>query len=113
MRNIAIFGGSSFGQGPWRPGKKVWSIALFGSSTTDFRQAHLDEGTTSVVALVLFGSGKILVSPETPVTLTGLSILGNRSMKRAQAKELPPMSAKGLQVSTLCMFGALQVTDKA
>jgi hypothetical protein len=112
MRNIAIFGSSVFGHGPWRPGKKVWSIAFCGASTTDFRQAQLDEGTTSVVCLVLFGAGKVLVSPEMPVTLTGLSVLGVRSMKRAQAKEIPPISARGLQVRALCLFGAFQVTDK-
>lgn len=112
MRNIAIFGGSTFGHGPWRPGKKVWSIAFCGSSKTDFRQAQLDEGTTSVMSLVLFGSSKIVVSPEMPVTLTGLSILGVRSMKRAQANDTPPVSARGLHVSALCIFGGLQITDK-
>jgi hypothetical protein len=33
-------------------------------------------------------------------------------MKRAQAKEIPPISARGLQVRALCLFGAFQVTDK-
>ncbi len=112
MRNIAILGASSFGHGPWRPGKKVWSIALCGSSTMDFRQAQLDEGTTSVISFVLLGASKVLVTPEMPVTLTGLSLAGVRSTKRAQAKETPPISARGLHVRALCIFGALQITDK-
>ena len=41
MRNIGIFGVSAFGQGPWRPGKKVWAVAIAGASEIDFRQAQL------------------------------------------------------------------------
>ena len=112
MRNIAIFGGSSFGQGPWRPGKRVWSIVLFGASDIDFRQAQLEEGTTIVMVLAILGSSKIIVPQEMPVTLTGLSILGTRGMKRSQPKDIPPVSAKALRVRALSFVGCMKITDK-
>jgi len=112
MRNIAIFGGSSFGQGPWRPGKRVWSIVFFGASDIDFRQAQLEEGTTIAMVLTIFGSSKVIVPQEMPVTLTGYSIVGTRGMKRSQPKDIPPVSAKALRVRALSLVGCMRITDK-
>jgi len=111
MKNIAIFGGSRQGQGPWRPGKKVWSIVLFGGAELDFRQAELEDNVTRVVAVSLFGGTKIIVTKDLPVTLGGFSILGGKGMKRSQAKELPPASAKGLQINAISIFGGCAVSE--
>jgi hypothetical protein len=113
MRNIGIFGVSAFGQGPWRPGKKVWAIAIVGASEVDFRQAQLDEGATSVTCITLLGTSKIVTPSEMPVTLTGLSVLGVRSTKRQLAKEVPPTTAKSLKVSCFTFGGTFRITDKA
>ncbi len=113
MRNIGIFGVSAFGQGPWKPGRKVWSIAFVGGSEIDFRQAQLDEGITNVTSIVIIGTSKIVVPTDMPVTLTGLSILGIRSTKRSQSKDIPPMSAKGLRISCFSLLGTFRLTDKS
>ena len=113
MRNIGIFGASAFGQGPWRPGNKVWAIALAGASEIDFRQAQLDETVTRVTSIVILGTSKIVAPPDMPVTLTGLSILGVRSTKRQLAKEMPPATAKGLKVNCFTFCGTSRITDKA
>jgi hypothetical protein len=112
MKSIAIFGGSKLGQGPWRPGKKVWSIALFGGSELDFRQAELEENVTQVVAVSLFGGTKIIVPKDLPVTLGGFSILGGKEMKRSQAKQMPPASAKGLLINAVSIFGVCAVSEE-
>lgn len=112
MKNIGIFGISAFGQGPWRPGKKVWTIALVGASEVDFRQAQLDEGITNVTSIVMFGTSKIVTPTDMPVTLTGLSILGVRHTKRQMAKEIPPTTSKGLKVSCFTFCGTFKITDK-
>jgi len=111
MKSIAIFGGSKQGQGPWRPGKKVWSIALFGGSELDFRQAELDEDVTQVVAVSVFGGAKVIVPKDMPVTLSGFSIFGGRGMKRSQAKVPPPASTKGLHINAISIFGGFGVTE--
>jgi len=111
MKSIAIFGGSKLGQRPWRPGKKVWSIAIFSGSELDFRQAELGEDITQVVAVSLLGGNKIIVPRDMPVTLSGVSILGGREMKRSQAKEPSPASAKALHINAISILGGLTVSE--
>jgi predicted membrane protein len=111
MKSIAIFGGSKLGQRPWRPGKKVWSIAIFGGSELDFCQAELEEDITEVVAFSLFGGSKIIVPQDMPVTLSGFSIFGGSEMKRSQAKEPPPTSAKALHINAISFFGSVSVSE--
>jgi len=111
MKNVAIFGGSKLGQSPWRPGRKVWSIAIFGGSEVDFRQAEWEEEVTQVVAVSIFGGNKIIVPPDMPVTLSGLSMFGGREVKRSQAKEAPPASAKALHINAISIFGGCTVTE--
>ena len=113
MKSIAIFSSSKIGESPWRPGKKVWSIAIFGGSEIDFRQAELEEGVTQVTAFSLFGANKIIVPQDIPVTLSGLSIFGAKELKRTQAKEATPTSTKALHVTATSIFGACKVTDQS
>jgi hypothetical protein len=111
MKNIAIFSASKLGKGPWRPGKKVWSIAIFGGSELDFRQAELEQGVTYVVAFLLFGGSKAIVPQGMPVTLGGFSLFGGRDDKRSQAKELSPTSAKGLHINVISIFGGFTLSE--
>ncbi len=113
MKSVAIFGASKVGQTPWRPGKKVLSIAIFGASEIDFRQAELEEGTTEVVAFSMFGANMIVVPPDIPVILSGFSLFGARELKRSQAKEAPPTSGKALHINAVSIFGACAVTDQS
>ena len=112
MKSVAILGSSKLGEGPWRPGRKVWSIAIFGGSDVDFRQAELEEDVTQVVAVSIFGGGKIIVPPDLPVTLSGFSLLGGREVKRSQAKEPPPTSAKALHINAISILGGCTVTEE-
>jgi len=45
-----------------------------------------------------------------PVTLYGLSMFGGREMKRSQAREAPPVSAKALHINAISIFGGCTVT---
>lgn len=105
MNSIAIFSGSKLGEGPWRPGRKVSSIAVFGGSEVDFRQAEMEEGITQVTAVSIFGGNKIIVPSDISVSLSGVSILGGRELKRTQTKEAPA-SGKVLQVKAIASAGA-------
>jgi len=112
MKSVAIFSGSKVGKRPWRPGKKVLSVAVFGGSEIDFRQAELEEDVTPVTAVSLFGSNKIVVPQDMPVTLSGFSLFGSRELKRSQAKESVATSAKALHVIAVSIFGGCEVTDQ-
>jgi len=109
MKSVAFFGGSNIGKGPWRPGKKVWSIVFIGSSEIDFCQAQLEEPVTKVRGISFFGSTKVIVSEEMPVTLSGFSIFGSRNVKRPKGSEAPVESSKGLHINFVSMFGSLAV----
>ena len=111
MKSIAIFGGTKVGQAPWRPGKKVWSIGIFGGSELDFRQAELEEDVTCLTAFSLFGGSKVIVPQDMPVTLSGFSIFGGRSDKRSKAKEASGASAKALHISAISIFGGVTVEE--
>ncbi len=111
MTDIALAGSSKSGRGPWRPSKKVRSVAILGSTELDFRQADLPEGVTEVELFSLFGANNLIVTSNMPVTITGLSLLGTRTMRRSQAKQIPPPTAKSLRVSGASIFGRLSVKD--
>jgi len=111
MRSVAILGGSKLGQSPWHPGRKVWSIAILGGSEVDFRQAELEQDVTQVVAVSIFGGNKVIVPTDIPITLSGLSVFGGREVKRSQAKEAPPASAKALHINAISIFGGCTVTE--
>ena len=113
MNSIAIFAASKVGDRPWRPGKKVRSIAIFGASEIDFRQAELEENVTQVVAFSMFGASKIVVPPDMPVTLSGFSMFGARSDERPQPKKALPASAKALRVNAISILGACAVAEKS
>jgi hypothetical protein len=111
MTDLALVGSSKSGKGPWRPARKVRSVAIFGSTETDFRQAQLPEGVTEVVLFSLFGANDLIVTSDMPVTVTGLSLLGSRTMRRSPAKQMPPPTAKSLRVSGISIMGRLSIKD--
>ena len=111
MTDLALVGSSKSGKGPWRPARKMRSVAIFGSTETDFRQAQLPEGVTEVVMFSLFGANDLIVTSDMPVTVTGLSLLGSRTMRRSPAKQMPPPTAKSLRVSGISIMGRLSIKD--
>lgn len=111
MRNLALFGVSKLGEGPWRPGKKVWSIAIFGGSEVDFTQVVLEEGVTQVRALSIFGTNKVIAPKGVPISVSGSSILGARSVKRVRAWDAPTSSAKTIHINATCILGWFGVTE--
>jgi hypothetical protein len=111
MKTISIFGGSKIGQRPWRPGRKVWSLVIFGGCDMDFRQAELEEGVTKMVAISILGGNKVIVPQNLPVSLSGFSFLGGREIKRSKAIETPATSAKALHINAISILGGFEVTE--
>ena len=111
MKSISVFGGSKIGQRSWRPGKKVWSLAIFGGCDMDFRQAELEEGTTKIVAISILGGNKVIVPQDLPISLCGFSFLGGREMKRSKTIETPAISAKVLHINAISILGGFEVTE--
>jgi len=76
--NVALFGG--FDKKPIAPGwTKETLVAVFGGGDVDLT-ASPPEGEGRLTALSLFGGIEIAVSPGTSVALSGLSLLGGRTV---------------------------------
>ena len=111
MRTAAILGASKLGKGPWRPEKKVTAIAFMGGCEIDFRQAELEDGVTEVKVISILGDVNIVVSPDIPVTMSGISILGSRNVVRSK-DFVPSLNAKkSIHVGATCILGGCYVVE--
>ena len=113
MRSIAIIGTSRLGAEPWRPGKKVTAVAFLGGCEIDFRKAELEEGITVVNATSFLGEVNIVVNPDIPVTMSGISIGGTRGINRSQKTIARSHDEKSIHVKTFCLIGSCYVTEKS
>ncbi len=77
---LNAFGSTERKRAPWDARYASPIITLFGSTELDFRQAQLDEGETEIAIVAGCGAVEILVPSDLPVLVTGLSILGARSI---------------------------------
>ncbi len=111
MKSMAIFSGSKLGEQPWRPGKKILSVAIFGASSIDFRQADLEEGVTELTTVSIFGASKAIVPKGLPVTLSGFSFFGGKQAKCSQNQVKATASTKELHINATSIFGAFEVTE--
>ena len=107
MFNFSIFGGSELGKRAWKPGKKLTAISLFGGTDIDFQQAELEEPVTEVVCISILGGIDIIVPPDLPVTLSGVSILGGRDMKLAEPEK--QLSDKSLHINAIAILGGISI----
>lgn len=109
MFNVSILGGSKLGTRPWKPGKKLWAVALLGGTLIDFRQAQLDENETEVVCISFLGGMGMIVPPDVPVSVSGFSLLGGRSVEGPEAGQALPASGKGLRVRAFAILGGVGI----
>ena len=111
MRATAVLGTSKLGKGKWHPGKKVTAIAFMGGCEIDFREAELEEGVTEVKAISILGDVNVVVNPDIPVTISGLSILGARNITRTKDL-IPSLNVKSsVRVKTTCILGGCYVAE--
>jgi hypothetical protein len=111
MRCTAILGASKLGKGPWHPGKKVTAIAILGGCEIDFRQADLEDGVTEVKTISILGDVNIVVNPDMPVKMSGLSILGWKNTERSKDL-IPSLNAKkSIHVGATCILGGCYVVE--
>lgn len=108
MLVMGVLSASNVGQRPWQPGKKVWSLAVFGSVTMDFHQAQLEEGSTRVICFNLFSATRIRVPGNIPVNVGGLSLFGANSVTRSEG-ESPGSSEHALNITRFNGFGVVTV----
>jgi len=80
-RWIVAVMGQSESKGRWRPGEHTSVVAVMGECHMDLRRAEIDGPEVVITAVGIMGSVDIVVPEGIDVELTGLSIMGQRSLK--------------------------------
>ncbi|HKN53623.1 MAG TPA: LiaF domain-containing protein, partial [Amycolatopsis sp.] len=84
--------------------------AVFGGSTLDLRNAHIDDQAT-VDAFALFGGVDVLVPKDWRIDLGGMPIFGGYEDKTAGDGTLPS-DAPLLKVNATAVFGGVKVANE-
>ncbi|MGD1012530.1 MAG: DUF1707 domain-containing protein [Acidimicrobiales bacterium] len=80
-RWIVAIMSESVSRGRWRLGGHTAVVAVMGQCTLDLSQAEIDSPETVITALGIMGSIDIVAPEGIDVELTGLSIMGRRSLR--------------------------------
>ena len=111
---VSVFGDHQVGDPPWRPGKRVWVLNIFGDTHLDFRQTELDATGTHVGIFQGFGDVKVVVAPHMPVTVGGFSLFGDRTVEPSAAPGTEAADSRPpLRITTINLFGDVAVIDAA
>lgn len=104
---VAVFGGSAR-RGRWRPARNNYSVAVFGGTELDFREAILAPGVTELRVVALWGGIKIIVPPELNVESHGLALLGGFDHAGSEIGD-PDPDAPTLRITGVACMGGVEV----
>jgi hypothetical protein len=112
MITVGLFGDRRIGHRAWRPGKRVWCVNVFGDTLLDFSEAGLASPSTKVCILNLFGDTDVIIAPRTSLGVGGLTLFGDRNLKRAtySTGEIPS-NGHNLSVTDFSIFGDVTYRD--
>jgi predicted membrane protein len=114
MITVGLFGDRRIGHRAWRPGKRVWCVNVFGDTLLDFSEAELASPSTRVWLLNFFGDTDVVVAPSTSLTVGGLTIFGDRNVKRATCSTSEiPSNEHNLSLTDVSIFGDVTIRDPA
>jgi predicted membrane protein len=100
---VSIFGSSVTGAAPgWT---KETVVSLVGSLKLDLSDSRPAQGARLTVVAVL-GSTKVIVPTGTQISVSGLSIVGRRTVK------VTPGEGPAVSVAAYSLVGATNITDE-
>ena len=85
---VAVMAGADT-KGRWRCGSKVTAVAVMGGCHLDFRQAEILDNEVHVVAVAVMGGVDIVVPEGIEVAMSGLPVMGGRTMRVKDVPVLP------------------------
>jgi class 3 adenylate cyclase len=107
---VAIMSGAKR-SGRWRLGKRCRAIAIMGGCKLDLRGAELTAQEPVIRALSIIGGIEIVVPEGIAVEVTGVALMGGKSVRIKNVPALP--SAPRLHVRVLALMGGVSVRSKA
>lgn len=106
---MAIFSGTDR-KGVWNPPRKLHTIAVFGGSDIDLRDARIPPGGMRIIAFALFGAVDIIVPDGVRVEASGGGIFG--AFEGHDQPESYESDAPVIRVEGAAIFGAVEVKHK-
>ncbi|MEZ5184727.1 MAG: DUF1707 domain-containing protein [Candidatus Nanopelagicales bacterium] len=107
---VAVFS-SVERKGVWNLPEDSNAVAVFGSVQIDVRRAQVTSSRSEIRAVAVFGSVEVIVTPGTPVEVTGVGVFGEFNRSGKVSDQVP--DAPALLVSGLALFGSVTVKEKA
>ncbi len=109
-RWIVAVMGQSESKGRWRPGEHTSVVAVMGECHMDLRRAEIDGPEVVITAVGIMGSVDIVVPEGIDVELTGLSIMGQRSLKVRDVRVL--RGSPRIVIRAFPIMGEVKVRSK-
>jgi DUF1707 SHOCT-like domain/Cell wall-active antibiotics response LiaF, C-terminal len=107
---VAIMSGADR-SGRWRLGARCRAIAVMGGCKLDLRGAELTAQAPVIQAVSIMGGIEIIVPEGIPVEVTGVAIMGGKSVR---IKDVPLQpGAPRLRVRVFALMGGVSVRSKA
>lgn len=107
---VAIMSGAKR-SGRWRLGKRCRAMAVMGGCKLDLRGAELTAQDPVIRAVSIMGGIEIIVPEGIAVEVTGLALMGGKSVRIKDVLPLP--GAPRLHVRVLAFMGGVSVRSKA
>jgi class 3 adenylate cyclase len=106
---LAIMSGANR-SGRWRLGKRCRAIAVMGGCKLDLRGAELTAQDPVIRAVSVMGGIEIIVPEGIPVEVTGLALMGGKSVRIKDV--VPATGAPRLHVRVLAFMGGVSVRSR-
>ena len=107
---VAIMGDSRR-RGRWRVPNSTNAVAVMGDCLLDLRAAEFDGDAITIRAVAVMGRVVIIVPEGIDVDLTGVPIMGSKSLK---VRDVPPLPGSPLvRVQAVALMGDVTVRSRA
>lgn len=106
---IAVMSGGDR-TGRWHVPERLRAVAVMGGCKLDFRGAQITSQTVEVRAISIMGGIDIVVPEGVDVEVTGLAVMGGKSVRLADVQL--QLGTPRLHVHVFCLMGGVSVRSK-
>jgi hypothetical protein len=104
---VAVFGGSER-KGEWTPPRHLYTVAVMGGASLDFREARMPPGVTEVFIVAVMGGTEVIVPPGLAVETDAFALMGGVDGRDQAPSEADP-NAPRLKIRGVAVMGGIEV----
>ncbi|KQC36754.1 DUF1707 domain-containing protein [Frankia sp. ACN1ag] len=106
---VAVMSGNER-TGRWRPSRHTRAVAVMGGCELDLREIAFPTDTLLITAVAVMGGIEIIVPEGVEVEVTGVSVMGGRSVKVADTPRRPGTPV--VRIRAIAVMGGVEVRSK-